>query len=143
MRLKDLKAYLQILSGIFMLGELEIIAITLAAAAISAAAQYVFKRNVGKFEFDPRHVLAILTNWRMLLGLGMYAASFILYIYALHAAPQLSFVYSIFASTFVFVLLISRYALGERINAFRAAGMLLIVLGITLVALTYTGGAVV
>lgn len=125
-----------------MLGELEIIAITLSAAAISAAAQYVFKRNVGEFEFSSKHVLGILANRQMLLGLGMYAVSFVLYIYALHAAPELSFVYSIFASTFVFVLLISKYALNERINAFRAAGMLLIVLGITLVALTYTGGAI-
>jgi multidrug transporter EmrE-like cation transporter len=124
-----------------MLSELEIIAMTLAAAAISAVAQYVFKRNVGEFDFSPKHVLGILANGQMLLGLGMYAVSFVLYIYALHAAPELSFVYSIFASTFVFVLLISKYALGERINAFRAAGMLLIVLGITLVALTYTGGA--
>ncbi len=120
-----------------MLGELEIIAMTLAAAAVSAAAQYVFKRNVGEFGFSSRHVFGVLTNWRMVMGLGMYAVSFVLYIYALHAAPEISFVYSIFASTFIFVLLISKYALGERINAARALGMLLIVLGITLVSLTY------
>jgi len=116
------------------LSEFEVVAMTLAAAAISAAAQYVFKRNVGEFHFSVKHVIGILLNARMVAGLALYAVGFVLYIYALHATPVLSFVYSVFASTFVFVLLISKYALGERINAVRALGMLLIVLGITLVA---------
>jgi multidrug transporter EmrE-like cation transporter len=118
-----------------MAGELSIIAITLAAAALSALAQYLFKRNVGEFQFSLGHVAGMLRNGRMLAGICLYAASFGLYIYALHESPVLSFVYPVFASTFVFVLLISKYYLNERINGVRALGMLLIVLGITLVAL--------
>lgn len=120
-----------------MLGESSVIAMTLAAAALSAVAQYVFKRSVGEFHFSVGHMVGMLRNRQMLLGLGLYGLSFALYIYALHSAPQLTFVYPVFASTFIFVLLISKYYLNERINRVRAAGMLMIVLGITLVALTY------
>lgn len=120
-----------------MVSEVLIIAITLAAAAASAAAQYLFKRNLGEFHFSARHVLGILADGRVVAGIGLYAVSFALYIYALHETPVLSFVYPVFASTFVFVLLISRYALKERTTWLRALGMLLIVLGITVVAMTY------
>jgi multidrug transporter EmrE-like cation transporter len=120
-----------------MVSEALIIFITLAAAFVSAVAQYVFKRNVGKFDFSVKDVLGVLLNKQMVFGLCLYAVSFVLYIYALYSTPVLSFVYPVFASTFIFVLLISKYFLDEKINRFRAAGMLLIVLGITLVALTY------
>ena len=62
--------------------------------------------------------------------------SFAIYLYALHSAPEISFVYPIFASTFVFVLLISIFSLKEKAGIYRIAGIALIVLGIAVVSLT-------
>jgi len=120
-----------------MYGELEIVAITLAAAAIAAASQYVFKKNIKKFKLGFAGIVSVLKNRQMVLGLGMYLVSFLLYIYALHAAPILSFVYPVFASTFVFVLLISKYALNEQVSIARALGIFCIIAGIMIVSLTY------
>lgn len=120
-----------------MLGALEIISITLVAAAIAAWAQYIFKKNLRVFEFSAREIKLVLTHEKTLLGLGMYAASLVLYLYALSNAPLVSFVYPIFASTFIFVLLISRYALREHHSLHRVAGIMLIIAGIIMIAFTF------
>ncbi|VVB77077.1 4-amino-4-deoxy-L-arabinose-phosphoundecaprenol flippase subunit ArnE [uncultured archaeon] len=116
---------------------LVIIALTLTAAAISAFSQYLFKRNVKEFAFSIKGMMTVLRNRYTLLGLGMYFVSFLLYIYALHIAPIISFVYPVFASTFIFVLLISKFVLHEKTTLPRVLGLCLIILGITLVSLTY------
>ena len=64
----------------------------------------------------------------------IYGTSFVIYLIALGHA-SLVFVYPAFSSSFIFVMLISAFFLKERISARRAAGMMLIVLGITLIAL--------
>lgn len=119
-----------------MLSELSIIGITLLAAVIAAVAQYVFKRSVPKFEIGARGIHRLVSGKGIWLGGALYLASLVVYFRAL-ASGELSFVYPTFASTFLFVALISHFALGERMGARRMAGMALVVVGITLVALTY------
>ncbi len=120
-------------------GGLFVIAITLVAALMAAAAQYLFKRNLRTFRFTVKGIISILERRQTVLGLGMYFVSLLIYLYALHATPILSLVYPVFASSFVFVLLISKYALKERFSTARILGLALIVLGIALVALSYPG----
>jgi drug/metabolite transporter (DMT)-like permease len=113
-----------------------VIALTLLAAAIAAFAQYLYKTSVKKFGFSARELWAAFTNRRLLLGISVYVASLLVYLYALRAAPVISFVYPIFASTFIFVFLISHLVLKERIGRYRALGMLLVVLGIAIISVT-------
>ena len=120
-----------------MLGVLEIIAITLVAAALAASAQYVFKKNLKKFRFDAAGIVSTLTHGKTLLGLLLYAVSLIAYLYALSSAPIVSFVYPIFSSSFIFILLISKYALKEEVSLHRSLGILLILVGIAIVSLTF------
>ncbi len=121
-----------------MLGEFQIIALTLVAAAIAAFSQYVMKNAVHKFSFSfsGTGIFSLLKNKRLLVGVGIYLVSLVFYLVAL-SSGQLSFVYPTFASTFVFVFLFARFRLHESITYRRYVGLALIILGIVLVALTY------
>ena len=66
---------------------------------------------------------------------GADAVGFVLYIAAL-SGGQLSIVYPVFASSFIFVTLISAAILKEKITAIRAVGVLLVFIGIGIVAIS-------
>lgn len=119
-----------------MLSETSIIIVTLVAAMIAAVAQYLFKSAMPKFRFNLHDILGLLKNRSILLGLLIYLASLGLYLVALDSG-QLSFVYPLFSSTFVFIMLISYLVFKERIGWGRWAGVLLIILGISLISLSY------
>lgn len=119
-----------------MVGELEVVAITLLAAVIASFAQYLFKRAVPKFPANMKGVLSLFKNKLLMIGAAVYVVDLAIYLVALRYG-ELSFVYPIFASSFVFTLLLSKYGLKEPISAKRAIGVALVVVGIALVALTY------
>jgi multidrug transporter EmrE-like cation transporter len=119
-----------------MLGTPEVIAVTLLSAAIAAFAQYLYKKSVKRFEFSAKSIIGTFRNSETVVGLASYVISLGVYLYALSSAPVISFIYPVFASTFVFVLLISRFVLKEKINKYRVAGVLCIILGITLISTT-------
>lgn len=119
-----------------MLNELLVIGVTLVAAILAATAQYTLKKSVPKFTFGLKGIKSLATNKGIWLGGIIYIAGLVIYLKALDSG-QLSFVYPTFASTFVFVVLISHFLLKERIDAKRWVGLALIFLGIAIVALTY------
>ena len=112
----------------------EVILLTLVAALVSSLAQLMFKKSVKKID-SIAHVFGLLRNGGVLLGLLLYGIGFILYIYAL-SGGELSVVYPVFASSFIFVTLISAITLKEKITAMRAAGVLLVFAGIAIVAIS-------
>ena len=115
---------------------LVVIALTLISAMIAAFAQYVFKTSVPKFKFNARDVIGLARNRSVLFGLSAYVLSLAVYLVALHFG-QLSYIYPVFASSFVFVFLISRYKLKEELTGMRMVGIALVVLGVVIVSLTY------
>ncbi len=119
-----------------MLGAPEIIGITLSAALIAAVAQYFYKRGLKEFRFSVRDIIREFKKRDILLGGALYLVSLAVYLYALDSAPLISFVYPIFASTFVFVLLISKVVFHERVNLHRVLGMALILAGIAVISVT-------
>ncbi len=120
-----------------MLGAPEIIGITLVAAMIAAVAQYLYKRGVKQFSFSIGEIMDVFKNRSILFGGVLYTLSLLVYLYALDNAPLISFVYPVFASTFVFVLLISRLVFHERVNLHRIAGIAFIIVGIVVISLTF------
>ena len=52
-----------------------IIAVTLVAAAIAAAAQYLFKSSVTEFKMNLSGIWKVMTKRNMVIGLTMYLAS--------------------------------------------------------------------
>ncbi len=112
----------------------EVIFLTLLAALVSSFAQLMFKRSVKKID-SLAHLVGLLRNKGVLLGLLGYFIGFLIYITAL-SGGALSIVFPIFASSFIFVTLISATVLKERITLIRAAGVLLVFVGITIVAIS-------
>jgi uncharacterized membrane protein len=112
----------------------EVILLTLVAALISSFAQFMFKRSIKKID-SLFELVGLLRNKGVLIGLACYFASFLLYIKAL-SGGQLSIVFPIFASSFIFVTIISAVTLKEKVTLMRAVGVLVIFIGITLVAVS-------
>lgn len=112
-----------------------VIFLTLIAALISSFSQLVFKKSLKKRLDSVPEIIGLLTNPSILFGLCGYFAAFIIYLKVL-SGSQLSIAFPIFASSFIFVTIISALMLKERITLIRAFGILMIFLGIVIVALS-------
>jgi drug/metabolite transporter (DMT)-like permease len=112
-----------------------VIFITLVAALIASVSQLLYKNGIRRELVSVHDFLALATNRAVLLGGLGYVLSLVVYLYALQAAP-LSVVYPIFASSFIFVSLISALVLKERIGKLRIAGVALVFIGISIIAVS-------
>lgn len=121
---------------VLLLGLAYIISFTLISAMLAAFAQYLFKRSIKEFHLDRKGIISVFENREVLLAIIIYIIALAVYLQALRYG-ELSFVYPIFASVFVFVMIISKYKLKEPVGIARIAGTLLIILGIALTALTF------
>ncbi|MGI0100940.1 MAG: EamA family transporter [Candidatus Micrarchaeaceae archaeon] len=119
-----------------MLVEIIIILATLLSSLLAAYANYVFKKAKPYFDFNKKNLIKLTKNKLVLLGGIFYIFSLIVYLFALKFG-QLSYVYPISASTFIFVFIISGFVLREKFSAIRALGATLIFVGILIIALTY------
>jgi len=119
-----------------MYSALLIIGITVLSAFIASIAQYIFKKNLPRFGANIRELIHVFKNKWILLGAFIYIIALPIYLFALENGA-LSFVYPTFASSFIFVLLFSKFGLGEKIGLVRIMGVLLVVVGIAIVAMTF------
>lgn len=118
-----------------MLNTYLVIFITLVAALIASLSQLLFKKSMHRNIRSAREFVSVVMRRNTMIGILGYLGSFGIYLFALDNAP-LSFVYPMFASTFVFVFIVSVLVLHERFNWKRALGMALILAGIVVISLT-------
>jgi drug/metabolite transporter (DMT)-like permease len=111
-----------------------IITLTLFSALIASLAQLLFKKKLPQKATMKTIIRAVFTP-SIILGLVGYGASLAVYLYALSSA-DLSIVYPIFASSFIFTTILSAIVLKEKISARRAAGIVLIFIGVSIIALS-------
>ena len=78
--------------------------------------------------------LAIVSNPRLFAGYLLYGVNTFLMAAALKGR-ELSRLYPIIALTFVWVTILSVFELGERLNVFRIAGIVLIVGGVSVLGM--------
>jgi drug/metabolite transporter (DMT)-like permease len=116
--------------------------LTITAIVISVImgglAQLMLKNGLDRSSVQTVHTAAgklqaMFINPRVLGGLAIYGLSTVFYLFALSREP-LSFVYPMLALNFVFVTAMSRLVLGEHISGMRAAGIAVVVAGVSLVA---------
>ncbi len=119
-----------------MIGEAEIIALTVFSSFLASFAQYLFKKNLPRFEASIRGLFSIIKNKFVVIGLLIYIVSLPIYLFALKNGA-LSFVYPTFATSFIFVLLFSKFGIGEKISLSRVIGIILVIFGISIIALTF------
>jgi drug/metabolite transporter (DMT)-like permease len=111
-----------------------IITLTLFAALLASCAQLLFKKKLPQKASMKAIVKALFTP-SIIVGLLGYVASLGIYLYVLSKA-NLSIVYPLFASSFIFTAIISAIVLKEKISIRRIIGIALIFIGISIIAVS-------
>ena len=107
-----------------------IILLTALSAFIGSIGQLEFKRGADNLQFD---IKLLLTNYHLILAIAVYSVSTVLYVYALNK-ENLSILYPIIATSYIWTLLFSKIFLKEPIGLTSWAGVFFILLGVTLIA---------
>jgi drug/metabolite transporter (DMT)-like permease len=104
----------------------------LIAALIGALGQYMYK--LGAQELQVGDPASLATNWRLLVGIICYVGVMALFVAGLRQGGQLTVLYPVYATTFIWGALIGVYLLGEHLQPLNVLGILLVVAGVALVA---------
>jgi len=111
---------------------------TLSAAVGETLISYAMKKNgqVDLMELSQWHklIFSVVRNPYIFVGVILLGIFFFLYLAALSWA-DLSFVLPLTALSYVFAALLAKFFLKEDVSWYRLAGTLIIIIGITLVAL--------
>lgn len=110
-----------------------VIFITLIAALIASFSQILYKKGLVTKISGFKGAILAFRNKNVFIGLLGYILSLLVYLYALSNAP-LSVVYPLFASTFIFITILSAIMLKEKVSKWRVLGVLLVFLGIVIIA---------
>jgi len=105
--------------------------IILAATLLTSTAQLFYKFGAEKLSFD---ILSIITNLELIAGLILYAIGGILLILSFRGG-EVSVLYPIFATSYIWVSLLSMHFLNEVMNFFKWTGIFIIILGIVFIGL--------
>lgn len=97
--------------------------------AFTALGQLFFKYGSVNFSFN---LYSLLTNYNLMLGFFLYGVGACLLIVALKFG-NLSVLYPFVALNFVWVMLLSVFMLGERMNSFKINAVILIIFGVVLI----------
>ena len=101
------------------------------AAILGAFGQYFYKTGA---ESASKTIISWITNYRIILGILCYVTIMFLFFLAFRIGGPLTVLYPIYATTFIWSLLIGVFMLGEKVNIFNIFGIGLIILGIYLIA---------
>jgi len=103
--------------------------IILFSTLLTSTAQLFYKFGVEKLSFD---ILSIITNINILVGIFLYSIGGILLIISFRGG-EVSVLYPIFATSYIWVSLLSIYFLDEVMNFFKWTGIFIIIAGIVLI----------
>ena len=105
------------------------IACFLTASLFGAVGQFLYKTGA---ERATEGLLSYLFNWRILGGVGCYIAVMVLFVTAFKRGGEMSVLYPLYASTFIWAALIAWWAFDTPIKPVHILGMGCIVLGMFL-----------
>jgi uncharacterized membrane protein len=111
------------------------IGIVLFSTLLTSTAQLFYKFGAAKLSFD---ILSLITNYELIMGMVLYAIGGILLILSLRGG-EVSVLYPIFATSYIWVSFLSIYFLGEVMNLFKWVGVAAIVIGIVFIGLGSKG----
>ena len=100
------------------------------SALIGSIGQIEFKKGSEIFELN---ISALLINYHLMAGVMLYASSTLVYIYALRQG-QLSIIYPIIATSYIWTTIFAKVFLGEPVDLMNWVGIILILLGVTIVS---------
>tara|TARA_Y100000310_G_C20563944_1_gene754506 strand:+ start:305 stop:712 length:408 start_codon:yes stop_codon:yes gene_type:complete len=106
------------------------ILIMLVCTLFTATGQLFFKYGSQTFRLD---IVSLLTNYNLILGFTLYGFGALLLIVALKFG-ELSVIYPFVSLTFIWVMMVSFWILGETLNNLKIGAVIFIVFGVTLIA---------
>lgn len=104
------------------------VCLVLACTLLTSIGQILLKLGSEKLSFD----LSLLTNYNLIIGAILYAAAAGFLVVALKGG-ELSVLYPIIATSYIWVTLLSLFYLKESIHAFRWLGIVVIIIGISFI----------
>jgi drug/metabolite transporter (DMT)-like permease len=121
---------------------LKVLLLVIASVGIASVAQLVLKVGVSSSRvqaamFDGGNWLQVtlvtLSNWTVLLGLGMYAVGTVMWLFVL-ARIDVTLAYPYLGLGIIFTMILGAWFLSEPVGAMRIVGTLLIVSGVVLIS---------
>ncbi len=109
---------------------IDLILLVAFCALLGAAGQIFFKLASHDLRLD----LSLLTNWKLGLGLLLYAIATILFIVALRQG-NLSVLYPIIATSYIWVTIFSIIFLHESFPVYKWLGIALIIIAVGIITL--------
>ena len=104
----------------------------LAAALLGAAGQYLYKTGA---DANDGGLAGYILSWRILLGAVCYTAVMVLFVVGFKQGGRINVLYPLYATTFIWAALISKFAFNTPITAVNTAGMGLLVVGMSLMGM--------
>ena len=101
------------------------------AAFLGALGQYLYKE--GAVQVQLSNLASVFTNPRILLGILCYIGVMSLFVLGFKKGGQLTVLYPVYATTFIWAALIGFFVLGENFTLFRVLGTVLIIAGVVFV----------
>ena len=102
------------------------IACFLAASVLGALGQFLYKSGADR---ATEGILSYLWNTRILGGVACYVAVMVLFVAAFKRGGELTVLYPVYASTFVWASLIALWAFGTPIKPVNVLGMACLIAG--------------
>lgn len=96
---------------------------------LTSAAQIFWKFGAEKLSFD---FIALITNWQIFVGILLYVVAGTMMIISFRGG-DVSVLYPIVATSYIWVSLLSIYFLDEIMNLFKWLGVLVIFIGIVFI----------
>ena len=96
---------------------------------LTSTAQLFYKYSAAELEFN---IMSIITNINLIMGMLLYAIGGILLIISFRGG-EVSVLYPIFATSYIWVSFLSIYFLDESMNIFKWVGVFTIMTGIVLI----------
>ncbi len=103
--------------------------LVLSCTAITTSAQIFYKLGANVLQFN---LFSLITNYNLIIGLGLYAIGAALLIIALKGG-ELSVLYPIIATSYIWVTLASSYFFNEPVNLFKWIGIACVIIGVTVI----------
>lgn len=98
---------------------------------LTSLAQILFKFGSDSFSFNP---FLLVQNYFVIFGFLCYAFGALLFILALKEG-DLSTLYPFFATSYIWVMILSFLIFGEIITSFKIIGILLIIFGVSFIGI--------
>lgn len=104
------------------------IGLILLCTLLTTSAQIFLKLGSNKLP------LVIFTNWQLFTGIILYAIGAFVMIMAFRGG-EVTVLYPIFASSYIWVSLLSAYFFNESLGLLKISGVFVVILGITMIAM--------